>query len=103
LFSQTRYLGSRKFVHEGILIKPKSGRKLFAYLFNDLLLLAQPKSGNTGTNAAGRAYQYSLYRKPFPLNESSVLDFTAAEKMRNGFGKFLLIRIKFIDWMINYR
>jgi len=35
---------------------------LYAYLFNDLLLLGEPKS-SVARSASGRTYQYSLYRK----------------------------------------
>ncbi|KNC97059.1 uncharacterized protein SPPG_07456 [Spizellomyces punctatus DAOM BR117] len=71
LSAPTRVLGPRIFVHEGPLMKSKSGRKLHAYLFNDVLLLAQPK-GKQDRNARG--YQFALYRKPMPLNEIAVRD-----------------------------
>ncbi|KAK9766343.1 hypothetical protein K7432_004643 [Basidiobolus ranarum] len=66
LMLNTRLLGPRQFVMEGILVKAKSGRKLQAFLFNDLLLLTQfPRSSlkNVGSN------RYPLYRDPIPLNE----------------------------------
>lgn len=40
--SQTNYLGARKWLHGGVLLKAKSGRVLVGLLFNDLLLLAAP-------------------------------------------------------------
>lgn len=49
-------MGPRLFLHEGVLVKLKSGRKLVAYLFNDFLLLADPKSG-------GSEKPYALYRQ----------------------------------------
>ncbi|KAJ3030647.1 hypothetical protein HDV00_008758 [Rhizophlyctis rosea] len=61
LFAPTRFLGPRMFVHDGMVEKKKSGKKLHAYLFNDLLLLAQAK----GKSEKGEV----LYRKPMPLNE----------------------------------
>ncbi|KAG0347724.1 actin organization and endocytosis protein [Podila minutissima] len=39
LTSETKYLGARKILHEGNLRKAKSGRRLFGYLCNDVLLL----------------------------------------------------------------
>ncbi|KAK3832829.1 MAG: hypothetical protein J3R72DRAFT_233562 [Linnemannia gamsii] len=42
LTSETKFLGSRKILQEGNLRKTKSGRKLYAYLCNDLLLLFVP-------------------------------------------------------------
>ncbi|ORX88366.1 hypothetical protein K493DRAFT_341344 [Basidiobolus meristosporus CBS 931.73] len=66
LMANTRLLGARQFIMEGILVKAKSGRKLQAFLFNDLLLLTQlPRSSlkNVGSN------RYPLYRDPIPLNE----------------------------------
>ncbi|ORZ06331.1 hypothetical protein BCR41DRAFT_168920 [Lobosporangium transversale] len=42
LTSDTKYLGPRVILHEGQLRKAKSGRKLYAYLCNDLLLLFIP-------------------------------------------------------------
>jgi hypothetical protein len=48
--------------------KNKSGRKLMAYLFNDILLLTQPKSSGTKP--------FGLYRKPLLLTELSVREAT---------------------------
>ena len=39
LKAATRELGNRVFIFEGALQKAKSGRKLYCYLFNDLILL----------------------------------------------------------------
>ena len=52
-------MGVRQFIHEGPLQKNKSKRKLRGYLFNDFLLIVQPKFG---------AKPFSLYRKVFPSN-----------------------------------
>ena len=41
LTAPTRYMGSRKLVKEGILLKAKSGRKLRAFLCNDILVLTE--------------------------------------------------------------
>jgi hypothetical protein len=38
-------MGPRKVLFESGLVKAKSGRKILAYLFNDLLLLVESKSG----------------------------------------------------------
>ncbi|KAI8915202.1 hypothetical protein DFJ77DRAFT_359259 [Powellomyces hirtus] len=71
LAAPTRVLGPRIFIHEGDLTKNKSGRKLHAYVFNDVLLLAQPK-GKQERNFKG--HLFGLYRKPMPLNEIAVRD-----------------------------
>ncbi|KAF9086756.1 actin organization and endocytosis protein [Mortierella sp. AD031] len=42
LTSETKFLGPRRILQEGTLRKAKSGRKLFAYLCSDLLLLFVP-------------------------------------------------------------
>ncbi|KAG0287292.1 Intersectin 1 (SH3 domain protein), partial [Dissophora globulifera] len=42
LLSETKYLGPRQVLHEGAIRKAKSGRKLYGYLCNDLLLLFVP-------------------------------------------------------------
>ncbi|KAF8930650.1 actin organization and endocytosis protein [Haplosporangium gracile] len=42
LTSETKFLGPRRILQEGSLRKAKSGRKLYAYLCNDLLLLFVP-------------------------------------------------------------
>ncbi|KAI9015102.1 hypothetical protein BC832DRAFT_589560 [Gaertneriomyces semiglobifer] len=67
LFSPTRCLGARTFLFEGELVKLKSGRKLKAYLFNDVLLLCK-------ANRDKSKYQYVLYRRPMPLNDIAVRD-----------------------------
>lgn len=46
LSAPTRLLGARKILKEGQLSKVKSGRKLNTYLFNDLLLFTELKSGS---------------------------------------------------------
>ncbi|KAJ3139972.1 Intersectin 1 (SH3 domain protein) [Geranomyces variabilis] len=71
LAAPTRVLGPRVFIYEGDVTKNKSGRKLHAYLFNDVLLLAQPK-GKQERNIKG--HLWGLYRKPMPLNEIIVRD-----------------------------
>ncbi|RKO85386.1 Dbl homology domain-containing protein, partial [Blyttiomyces helicus] len=65
LHAPTRHNTPRLFIHEGPLQKSKSGRKLYGYLFNDLLVLAQPK-GKTGVTHTGKEHSV-LYRKPFLL------------------------------------
>ncbi|KAI9004449.1 hypothetical protein DFJ74DRAFT_693455 [Hyaloraphidium curvatum] len=68
LFSATKYVGPRMFVYEGPLAKAKSGRKLHALLFNDLLLITQARSQAAKT-IGGKPFLYTLYRKAIPLNE----------------------------------
>lgn len=62
LTAPTRLLGQRQFVYEGPLQKAKSGRKLYCFLFNDLLILTTPAKND----------EKVLYRLPIPLNEASV-------------------------------
>ena len=38
----TKFSTKRKFILEGKLTKAKSGRKLIAYLFNDMILFIEP-------------------------------------------------------------
>ncbi|KAJ3339221.1 Intersectin 1 (SH3 domain protein) [Gonapodya sp. JEL0774] len=68
LFAPTRLVGKRQFVYEGSLTKAKSNRKLYGYLFNDLLLLVERKSA-TAISVAKNNFQYWMYRKPLPLSE----------------------------------
>ncbi|KAI8975146.1 hypothetical protein BDF20DRAFT_822616 [Mycotypha africana] len=57
----------REFIMDGALFKAKSGRKLHGFLFNDILILAEPlKTLNV------KGYLYTLYREPFPLEKVSV-------------------------------
>ncbi|RCH90712.1 hypothetical protein CU097_003149 [Rhizopus azygosporus] len=57
----------REFIMDGILFKAKSGRKLHGFLFNDILILAEPlKALNE------RGYLYILYREPMPLERVTV-------------------------------
>lgn len=46
LTAPTRHLGDRKLLREGILNKAKSGRKLCAFLCNDILLLTDEHGKN---------------------------------------------------------
>ncbi|KAF9585512.1 Intersectin 1 (SH3 domain protein) [Lunasporangiospora selenospora] len=50
LTRDTKHLGPRLIIHEGSLRKAKSGRRLYGYLFNDLLLLFLP-GRDTGHSA----------------------------------------------------
>jgi len=59
LTAPTRHLGDRRLLREGFLNKAKSGRKLQAFLCNDILLL---------TDEHGK----TLYRMPIPLSEIHV-------------------------------
>ena len=61
LTSETRSLGPRRFLFDGSLLKAKSGRKLQAFLFNDMLLLTEHHS-TLGS------YEYSVYREPIPVH-----------------------------------
>jgi len=59
LTEPTRYMGQRRLLKEGILTKSKSGRRLLAFLCNDILVL---------TDEAAK----SLYRLPIPLLDCQV-------------------------------
>jgi hypothetical protein len=52
---------------DGALYKAKSGRKLHGYLFNDLLILAEPMK-----SLSNKGYLYSLYREPMPVGKITV-------------------------------
>lgn len=62
LFAPTRLLGNRLYIHEGPLTKNKSGRKIYCYLFNDLVLLVEPKIKPSNI-ISFKNTQYELYEK----------------------------------------
>jgi len=70
LYAPSRFVKSRKFIMEGPLAKAKSGRKLYVYLFNDLILFTQLKSNSARTMTKGK--KYWVYRKPLFINEISL-------------------------------
>ncbi|EMD34285.1 hypothetical protein CERSUDRAFT_117167 [Gelatoporia subvermispora B] len=55
LTAPTRYMGPRKLLREGLLMKAKSGRKLRAFLCSDILVLTEDAAK-------------TLYRTPIPLS-----------------------------------
>ncbi|KAG2207242.1 hypothetical protein INT46_008860 [Mucor plumbeus] len=57
----------REFIMDGALFKAKSGRKLHGFLFNDILILAEPLK-----TLSPKGYLYTLYREPMPIEEVSV-------------------------------
>ncbi|KIL68468.1 hypothetical protein M378DRAFT_184914 [Amanita muscaria Koide BX008] len=57
LTAPTRYMGPRKLLREGLLIKAKSGRRLHGFLCSDILVLTD-------------ASMKTLYRLPIPLAHS---------------------------------
>ncbi|KAJ8093458.1 hypothetical protein PM082_020315 [Marasmius tenuissimus] len=61
LTAPTRYMGPRRLLKEGTLMKAKSGRKLHALLCSDILVLADATVKN-------------LYRMPIALSEAKVRD-----------------------------
>ncbi|GAA5912265.1 hypothetical protein JCM6882_005211 [Rhodosporidiobolus microsporus] len=63
LTAPTRLLGKRHILREGKVEKARSGRKLSAYLFNDLLIFTEAQPNGPGE---------VVYRYPIPLEESSV-------------------------------
>ncbi|CAG8523760.1 4631_t:CDS:10 [Paraglomus occultum] len=68
LTSMTKFVGKRQYIMEGPLQKAKSSRKLYGYLFNDMLILCEQLRNPS------RGYKYTLYRPPIPLNEIVVKD-----------------------------
>ncbi|KAI0373139.1 hypothetical protein BV20DRAFT_1042030 [Pilatotrama ljubarskyi] len=65
LTAPTRYMGPRKLLKEGILMKAKSGRKLRAFLCSDILVLTEEATK-------------SLYRMPLSLAEVEVRESTSS-------------------------
>ncbi|KAJ1309363.1 hypothetical protein OPQ81_006142 [Rhizoctonia solani] len=59
LTAPTRYMGPRRLIKEGVLVKAKSGRRLHAVLCNDVVVLMD-------------AAAQSLYRMPMALTELNV-------------------------------
>ena len=62
LLGNTKLQSKRVLVHDGILIKNKSGRVLHGWLFNDLLLLGEKKE-------IPNKYMYKTYKRPLPFTE----------------------------------
>lgn len=62
LSAPTRLLGNRMYIHEGPLSKNKSGRKIYCYLFNDLIILVEPKSKPSNIISPKNTH-YELYEK----------------------------------------
>lgn len=77
LKAQTRKMGSRIFLYEGVLLKSKSGRKLTAYLFNDLLLLVHLKGNGTKP--------YAMYKQPLMMDSLSVKDHSDSDSFQIDF------------------
>ncbi|XP_029966081.1 intersectin-2a isoform X2 [Salarias fasciatus] len=72
--SLTNCLGPRKLLHSGRLSKTKSSRELWAFLFNDFLLLthsAKPflSSGSDKLFSPKTSIQLKMYKTPLFLNE----------------------------------
>lgn len=61
LTAPTRHMGNRKLLKEGPLIKTKSGRKIYAFLCSDILVM---------TDEAMK----TLYRMPIPLASAQIKD-----------------------------
>ncbi|XP_048062731.1 intersectin-2a isoform X3 [Megalobrama amblycephala] len=71
--SLTNCLGPRKLLHSGKLHKTKSSKELWAFLFNDFLLLTytskQFSSGTEKLFNPNSSAQYKMYKTPVFLNE----------------------------------
>lgn len=70
LTASTRLLGKRTIIKEGPLFKVKSGRKLNAYLFNDILIFTEAKDGFE-----------IVYRWPIPLDECSLRELRGMSRL----------------------
>ncbi|KAI8974238.1 hypothetical protein BD414DRAFT_498547 [Trametes punicea] len=66
LTAPTRYMGARKLLREGVLMKAKSGRRLRAFLCSDILVLTEEGS-------------MTLYRMPLSLSEVEVREPTGKD------------------------
>ncbi|XP_077444012.1 intersectin-2-like isoform X2 [Stigmatopora argus] len=70
--SPTNCLGPRQLLHSGRLHKSKSSRELWAFLFNDFLLLTQSAKSWASSEklfGAKSAVQFKTYKTPLFLNE----------------------------------
>ncbi|XP_048105795.1 intersectin-2a isoform X3 [Alosa alosa] len=75
--SLTNCLGPRKLLHSGRLHKTKSNKELWAFLFNDFLLLTYTSKpfSSSSSSAADKLFstksnaQYKMYKTPVFLNE----------------------------------
>ncbi|KAF5885983.1 intersectin-2-like isoform X1, partial [Clarias magur] len=72
--SLTNCLGPRRLLHSGKLFKTKSNKELYAFLFNDFLLLTQAvrqftSSGPDRLFSPKSNTQYRMYKSPLFLNE----------------------------------
>ncbi|XP_042565924.1 intersectin-2a isoform X3 [Clupea harengus] len=75
--SLTNCLGPRKLLHSGRLHKTKSNKELWAFLFNDFLLLAYTSKPFSSSSSSGADKlfstksnaQYKMYKTPVFLNE----------------------------------
>ena len=67
--SATNIMGSRKFLHHGVLKKAKSGKELVGFLFNDFLLLTLPSRPIQGQFSFDKHHDIELkpYRNPIFL------------------------------------
>ncbi|KAF9205502.1 actin organization and endocytosis protein [Haplosporangium sp. Z 27] len=89
LTAETKYLGQRQLLQEGNLRKAKSGRKLYMYLCNDLILIFNPGRAQSSLNKAYSNPSFSsnssspappqsgvsdwiLYHAPIPLEQVKV-------------------------------
>ena len=69
-------------IRAGLLVKASSSKILVAFLFNDFLLFATPnkklnkvmKNPNFFHNKKALEITYTIYRKPFMLNEFDLVD-----------------------------
>lgn len=67
LTAPTRYMGPRKLLKEGTLLKAKSRRKLYAFLCSDILVLTDES-------------MKTLYRTPIPVAYTQVREFGSRDE-----------------------
>ncbi|RWS14578.1 intersectin-2-like isoform X13 [Dinothrombium tinctorium] len=75
LNSETNFMGARRLLFYGYLIKVNSNKELLGFLFNDFLLLCEPlgkeigKVNNLFASDKVLMSKYSMYKKPFLLDD----------------------------------
>lgn len=108
--SETKFLGNRKLIKAGSLIKKVSGKELVLFLFNDLLLITQPKGASQlrveDVFASSRAQQsyYKLYRRPIFVEDLKVCTSSSfiQASSRSSCSEHQLISVSFTDLATNY-
>eukprot|EP01137_Pigoraptor_chileana_P036733 Opistho-2@32820 len=72
--SDTNSVGPRQYLHEGCLYKLKSGKELYVFLFNDLVLMTRRYKPMLAGARADADFQFYIYKKPIPVHMIAVKD-----------------------------